>query len=167
MAGRIKTWIWIIVGIIVFGIVCVVAMAGAGFYYFSQHVNAQAATPAKATAQFDQIKTQFKEQRPLIELDERGHFLRSNPDRPTPTTSKKPEQLYVLAFDPDDERLVKVSIPFWLLRFRSRGAHVDVGGGRLDLEDLKLTIEDLERFGPTLIVDHKTTGGERVLVWSQ
>ena len=27
----------------------------------------------------------------------------------------------------------------------------------MDLEDLKLTVEDLERFGPTLIVDHKYT----------
>jgi hypothetical protein len=32
---------------------------------------------------------------------------------------------------------------------------------------LKLTVEDLERFGPTLIVDHRSSSGERVLVWSQ
>ena len=38
---------------------------------------------------------------------------------------------------------------------------------KMDLEDLKLTVEDLERFGPTLIVDHKNANGERVLVWSQ
>lgn len=167
MAVRVKTWIWVIVGIVVFGIVCVVGMAGAGFYFFSQHFDTQAASPAKAGAQFDLAKAQFKDQKPLIELDERGHFLRSNPDRPVPVTSRKPEQLYVLAFDPDDERIVKVSIPFWLLRFKSRGARVDFNGGRLDLEDLKLTVDDLERFGPTLIVDHKSTGGDRVLVWSQ
>ena len=29
------------------------------------------------------------------------------------------------------------------------------------------TVEDLERFGPTLILDHKERDGERVLVWSQ
>jgi len=37
----------------------------------------------------------------------------------------------------------------------------------MDLEDLKLTVEDLERLGPTLIVDHTMRNGERVLVWSQ
>ena len=47
------------------------------------------------------------------------------------------------------------------------GARAHFNGGQLELEDLKLTVEDLERFGPTLIVDHKSTGGERVLVWSQ
>ena len=42
-----------------------------------------------------------------------------------------------------------------------------INASKLDLEDLKLTVEDLERFGPTLIVDHQGTSGERVLVWSQ
>ena len=90
----------------------------------------------------------------------------TDPDRPGHGNTRRPDQLYVLAFDPDDERIVKVTVPFWLLRLKSRGT-IDFNGGQLELEDLKLTVEDLERFGPTLIVDHKSTGGERVLVWSQ
>ena len=39
--------------------------------------------------------------------------------------------------------------------------------GDVDLAKLKLTVEDLEHFGPTLIVDHKDRSGARVLVWSQ
>jgi hypothetical protein len=167
MAGKVKTWIWVIVGIVVVCILGIVAMAGVGFYFFSQHFDTQAASPAKASVQFEQARAPFKDQKPLIELDERGRFLRSNPDRPPQTNGRTPAQLHVLAFDPDDQRIVRVTIPFWLLRFKSRGARVDFNGGRLDLEDLKLTVEDLERFGPTLIVDHKATSGERVLVWSQ
>jgi hypothetical protein len=78
-----------------------------------------------------------------------------------------PDALNVLAFDPDDGRIVRISIPFWLLRMKMRGATVDFNGNKMDLEDLKLTVEDLERFGPTLIVDHRNVHGERVLVWSQ
>jgi len=37
----------------------------------------------------------------------------------------------------------------------------------MDLEKLRLTVEDLERFGPTLILDHKDSDGARVLIWSQ
>ena len=62
---------------------------------------------------------------------------------------------------------MRVNIPFWLLRMKMRGATIDFNGNRMDLEDMKLTVEDLERFGPTLIVDHRSTSGERVLVWSQ
>ena len=72
-----------------------------------------------------------------------------------------------MAFDPNDGRIVRVDIPFWLLRLKLRGSAIDFNGNRMELEDLKLTVEDLERFGPTLIVDHKSSGGERVLVWSQ
>ena len=70
----------------------------------------------------------------------------------------------MLAFDPDDGRIVRVSIPFWIVRMKMRGATIDLNGNHMNLEDLKLTAEDLERFGPTLIVDHKDTKGERVLV---
>jgi hypothetical protein len=167
MAVRVRTWVWVVVAIVVIGILCVLAMAGLGFYFFSQHFATKAATAASATAEFEEVKAQFTGQKPLIELDERGRFLRSNSDRPSRANSKTPDQINVLAFDPDDQRIVRVTIPFWLLRLKSRGATVDFNGGRLDLEDLKLTVEDLERFGPTLIVDHKASTGERVLVWSQ
>jgi hypothetical protein len=167
MAVKIKPWVWVIIAIFAVGCLCVVAAVGAGFYFFSQHFDTKVTTPAGASVEFERAKAQFSGQKPLIELDERGRFLRSNSDRPPRANAKTPDQIYVLAFDPDDERIVKVTIPFWLLRLKSRRATIDFNGGRLDLDDLKLTVEDLERFGPTLIVDHKTTDGERVLVWSQ
>jgi hypothetical protein len=167
MAGKIKTWIWIVVTIVVLGVLAIVAMAGVGFYFFSQHFDTKVVSREHAGAEFDRAKARFSGQKALIELDERGRFLRTNPDRSSDRAAKVPDQLNVLAFDPDDERIVKVTIPFWLLRLKAHGTRVDFNGGRLDLEDLKLTVEDLERFGPTLIVDHKSSGGERVLVWSQ
>ena len=166
MAVKVKAWVWVIVAIFVGGILMLIAMAGAGLYFFSQHIKATKVSQATATTEFDTVRAQFTGQKALIELDERGHFLRANADRAAQPNARRPDQLYVLAFDPDDERIVKVTIPFWLLRFKPR-ATVDFNGGRLELEDLKLTVEDLERFGPTLIVDHKSARGERVLVWSQ
>ena len=41
------------------------------------------------------------------------------------------------------------------------------GAATVDLAQLQITVEDLERFGPTLILDQKDTDGSRVLVWSQ
>jgi hypothetical protein len=166
MAGKIKTWVWIVLSLIVICIVGVVAVAGMGYYFVTKHFDTRVTSPASASVEFEQIKAQFTGQKPLIELDERGHFLKANPDRPGRGEVRRPEQLYVLAFDPDDARIVKVTIPFWLLRMKARGT-IDFNGGHLELEDLKLSVEDLERFGPTLIVDHKSSGGERVLVWSQ
>jgi hypothetical protein len=166
MAGRIKTWIWVVIALFAICILGAVAVAGTGYYFFRQHFDTKVTSPANAAVEFEQVKAQFTGQKPLIELDERGRFLRANPDRPGRSDTRRPDQLFVLAFDPDDARIVKVTIPFWLLRLKPRGT-IDFNGGQVELEDLKLTVEDLERFGPTLIVDHKSPRGERVLVWSQ
>jgi hypothetical protein len=167
MAGKVKTWVWVVVGVVVAGVLCMIAIAGAGVYYFSKHIEARKASASVAASEFDAIRERFRGQKPLIELDERGRFLRSNVDRPSPPGARQPETLYVLAFDPDDEGLVKVAVPFWLLRMKLGNAHVDLGDSRMDLEDLKISIKDLERFGPTLILDQTNSGGDRVLVWSQ
>ena len=84
-----------------------------------------------------------------------------------PVNARPPDSLNILAFNPEDGRIVKVTVPFWLLRLKMQGTRIDFNGNRMELEDLRLTVEDLERIGPTLIVDHRTADGERVLVWSQ
>jgi hypothetical protein len=169
MAGKVRTWVWVVVGFLVFCVLAVVAMAGAGIYFFSQHVQTETVSEAKAARDFEEIKARFGDTRPLIELDSRGRFVRSNGANRAAADpgTRPPEQLHVLAFDPDHGQVVRLAIPFWLLRLKTRGTRIDLNGRKMDLEDLKLTVEDLERYGPALIVDHRTDDGERVLVWSQ
>jgi hypothetical protein len=165
MAGKVKTWVWVVVGIFVFGVLCLIAVAGAALWFAKTHINVTTTSSASVSDDFDRVRQRFKQEKPLIELDERGHFVRSNTKRPPGTT--RPESLNVLAFDPDEGRAVRMEIPFWLLRLKLRGTRVDIGGDSVDLQDLRLSVEDLERYGPTLIVDHKGRGGDRVLVWTQ
>jgi hypothetical protein len=165
MAGKVRAWVWIVVAIVVFGILGVIAMAAAGLWFVKSHVNIQSATTATASADFQTIRARFVNQKPLIELDERGNFLHANTDRPAGT--ERPQTLTILAFDSDDEKVVRLEVPFWLLRLKGGGSRFDIGGGNVDLAKLRLTVEDLERFGPTLILDQKDTDGSRVLIWSQ
>jgi hypothetical protein len=165
MAGKVKTWVWIVGGIVAFGILCVIAMAAAGLWFVRSHVDIRPASTASVTDEFQTIRARFADQKPLIELDERGNVFHANTDRPTST--QHVQSLNIMAFDPDDEKVVKMDLPFWLLRLKMRGTHFDVGGNNIDLAKLRLTVEDLERYGPTLILDHKDSGGSRVLIWSQ
>ncbi len=167
MAGRLKTWVWVVLAVVAVCILCVIAVAGVGVYFFTKHINTKAVSATTAAQDFEQVARGFAGQKPLIELDEHGRYLRANTDRQAPPNAKPPEELHVMAFDPDDGRIVRVNIPFWLLRMKMRGTTIDFNGNRMDLEDLKLTVEDLEHFGPTLIVDHRSSSGERVMVWSQ
>jgi hypothetical protein len=167
MAGRVKPWVWIVVAVMVVGILGLVALAGIGFYYFSQHVDTRVVSPASAARDFDAVRARFTGQPPLIELDERGRFVRTHTNRPIPTRPTPPEKLHVLAYNPEEGRIVELSIPFWLLRLKAGGATIDFNGREMDLEDLKLSVDELERFGPTLIAEHKAPDGRHVIVWSQ
>ena len=167
MAGKVKTWIWVVVAVVVLGILGVIAIAGASLYFFSQHIDTRAVSTSVAAGEFDTIRKRFENEKPLIELDERGRFHKANPGGQRAAGVQAPETLYVLAFDPDDGRIVRVSVPFWLLRLKTGGTSIDFNGNSMDLEDLKLSVEDLERYGPKLIVDHREESGDRVLVWSQ
>lgn len=162
---KVPTWAWIIIGVVTLGILGVVTIAGAALWFVRSHINVQPTTVAAASTDFQSIRERFANQKPLIELDDRGNFVHANTDRPNGT--KRPDSLNVMAFDAHDEHVVHVEIPFWMLRLKTHGSLVDVGNGNIDLQKLRLTVEDLERFGPTLIVDHKDMNGSRVLVWSQ
>lgn len=167
MAGKVKTWVWVVIGVAVMCILGLVAIAAVGFYFVSQHIETRPATTATAATEFEAVRASFAGQSPLIELDRNGRFLRAHTDRPAPARATIPNDLHLLAFDPSDGRIVRFSIPFWLLRRRPRNATIDLNGNRMDLEDLRLTVEDLERYGPAVIVDHSAPDGERILVWSK
>ena len=163
--AKVKTWVWIVGGVVALGILGIVAMAATTLWFVRSHVDVRATTVTAASNDFDTVRARFAAQKPLIELDDRGEFIRANTDRPAGTV--RPQSLNIMAFDPDEEKVVRMDLPFWLLRLKSGGTRFSMGGGDVDLAKLRLTVEDLERFGPTLILDHKDHNGARVLVWSQ
>jgi hypothetical protein len=167
MAGKVKTWVWVVVAVVVVGILGLVAMMGLGFYYASQHIDTRVASPAAAAKEFEGVRARFTGHPPLIELDDRGHFARAQTNRTPPAGAPTPEKLHVLAYNPEEGRIVQLSIPFWLLRLKTGNASIDFNGREMDLEDLKLSVKDLERFGPALIAEHKSPDGSHVIVWSQ
>ena len=59
MAGKVKTWVWVVVGVIVVCILGVIAMAAAGLWFVKSHINIQQTTTATATADFQSIRTRF------------------------------------------------------------------------------------------------------------
>src|SRR5215213_9963487 len=108
MAGKVKTWVWVVVGVVVLGILGVVAMAAAGLWFVKSHVNIQSTTPAIVSADFQVVRARFSDQKPLIELDEHGNFMHANTDRPAGT--QRPQTLNVLAFDSRDEKVFRVDL---------------------------------------------------------
>jgi hypothetical protein len=165
MATR-KTWLWIILGGLGLCLMALFAVAGAGVYFVAQHFDTEPVSGADALRAFDNARDRFKDAKPLFELDDRERPRLTRQLSTLPTSSVKPEHLWILAWDPDEGRTVKISLPFWILRLGRQ--NIKIGGGRdFDLERLNIDLRDLERVGPLLLLDQRSTSGERVLIWTQ
>lgn len=162
-----KTWLKILLVVIALGMLGMCAVAGAGVYFVSQHVNTSSISATDALQQFDDARAKFKNVRPLLEIDsnEKVNQLRTMAD--IPTADVKATTLIVMAWDPTDERIVNFKIPLWVLGMGERKIDLGVGAESFDMRRLNIDVKDLERIGPALVLDLKSTTGDRALVWTQ
>jgi hypothetical protein len=70
----------------------------------------------------------------------------------------------VLAWDPEDEELVRFELPFWLIRLKESPIRFGTFATGLDELRISMTAADIERYGPGIIIDI-TRDGKDVLVW--
>jgi hypothetical protein len=162
-----KTWLWILLGIVALFFVGCFALVGTGVYVVRKNMNVATATAETAQDEFARVRTQFADQEPLVQIDGRDHTapdlerrLKEAPASPLPISA-----MHVLVWQESDRKLLRFSLPIWLIRMGNRESfNVDAGGMRLDR--INISPEDLERLGPTLIVDHRERGS-RVMVWTE
>jgi hypothetical protein len=165
MAPSRKTWLWILVAVVGFGVLCIVGLAGFGMYFVSNHVHAGRATTADAFRAIDEAKAKFQTEKPVYELDKTEHPRQVRNFSDMPTSATKTNNVWVLAWDPDRERLVRLSLPFWVLKLGRQ--KIDVTSGGFDFQRLQLDINELQRVGPVLLFDFRSPNGDRVVIWTQ
>jgi hypothetical protein len=156
----------VLIGLFATGLVVLVAAAGAGIYYVTRHVQAEPSSSADAIREFDAVKQSFANARPLYEMDRADHPRATKPLSSLPTAPTPPKDLRVLVWDPDQERVLKLSLPFWMLRLGKQKFSLPQGQG-VDLDRFDLDLGQLERIGPALVVDYRHAEGARVLLWTQ
>jgi hypothetical protein len=165
-----RTWISIVVAaVIVVGILAVSAVGGTAYFIY-RHVHTQETPPENADRQFADARARFAGQRPLIEM-------RKGSDEPVlhreliaeAMPVAKLDTLRVLAYDTRANKLVNVSIPMWLLRMApsNKFSFMKDNGIDFDSDRLHLTLEDVERRGPGLLLDQADRRGSQVLVWTE
>ena len=170
MEKRTKGCLWIGLGLaIAGGMVVVAVIAGAGFWAYQNFApSAEFVEQAKADQQFEQIRAGFKDQTPLITAEPDGQSVRLHAEGRAPFTGQL-TALNIAAYDLRAGKLVRFTVPFWLMRLGNDG-RLSLGDGSLDgvkkYAD-KLTVKDLEALGPGLIVDERKPNGDRVLIWTE
>jgi hypothetical protein len=166
MATR-RTWVWVVVGAAGVGLLLLVGIAGSGVYFVSHHVHAERASSPEAIHSFQFVLTSLGSSTPLYEIDATDDPRLLKPLADFPTADVPSDTLWMMAWDPEQDRLVRVSMPFWLLRFGSHKMRVMHGGNGFEVERLHLDVDELARIGPALVIDFRNQDGARVLVWTR
>jgi len=162
-----KTWISIVIAsVIIIGLLAVGIVGGTAFFIYS-HVNAKVIPQESAEQEFTTARARFVNQQPLIELtadDEPVvHRNASGPRREI-------QSLHALVYDGRARKLTHLDVPGWLLKVMSAGGRIRIANlGMLDDETSgKVTLEDLERHGPGLVLDvRRARGSQQVLLWTE
>jgi hypothetical protein len=162
-----KTWVSIVIAsVIIIGLLAVGIVGGTAFFIYS-HVNAKFIPQESAEQEFMTARSRFVNQQPLIELTTDDEpVLHRNTSAPR----REIQSLHALVYDGRARKLTHLDVPGWLLKVMSAGGRIRIAN--LDVLDNetsgKVTLEDLERHGPGLILDVKRArGSQQVLLWTE
>jgi hypothetical protein len=159
-----KKWLPIIVGVVIF-----VVLVGAGLiaglvYVVTRNVNVQQLSTSGGQEAFDAIAARFAGQRPFIEIPESGDAVVHHELETHDTGSVS--TLCVCAWAPRSRKLVRVNLPFWVLRLGSHRS-VELHAGESGALTLDVTADQIDRRGPGLVLNQSRPGGEHILVWTE
>ena len=154
----------VLVGIAIFALV----MMSLSTMMLSQWSELRTATAFDAERAFDSVVAGTA--RPYLEIAADGtvhvHRELEGPE-PVPLLA-----LHVIAWEPEQGRLLSVRFPWWFVRMKmssvfNLGTLTSAMAHDWGNLDLRVTEEDMERLGPGVVLDHRTTDGARILLWTE
>ena len=149
---------------VIIGIAVCIFVVGAGtvtWFYLSVFDSVDA-DEAVATRSLDEARARFSGQQPILELrDDKVSLLRKAPDV---ASTRDLQNVQVLTWNAEEGTLTALTLPVWLLRLRDSGVDVSLTA---DGTRLTMTMDEVERYGPALVLDHVEDDGSRVLVWTE
>ncbi|WP_396625147.1 hypothetical protein [Luteitalea sp.] len=166
-----RRWLQVLLGVLLLITLAVVALAASCAYLVKKQVDVrQVASPADFDREARAVLDRFKGVPALIEDSDTGPRLSSaalaSRQKKAATGAPHPlTALHVVVFSPQENKLVRISLPFWLLRMSPDGT-VDIKNDDVDLGKMRLSIDDLEAAGPGPLLLRKS-GDSRVLAWTE
>lgn len=144
---------------------------GAGVLFFLTHHDSSSVSADGAKAEFVQIRARFAGETPLLDMHERRVV-----QRPLRSGTAQVLSLHTAVFDTrGGPRMVHVTVPYWFGRAFARHGGVFEWLGELtylddtefDPEAIHLSLDQIERHGPGLLVDYQHPSGGQFLAWAE
>jgi hypothetical protein len=161
-----RSWVPIVIGVVILFAFIAIGAIGVSINYLRQHMVVTDSSEGDANRRFDEVRSRFPGQQPLIQLvDGRPQYVTERVSQPTTQTPLS--TLQVLAYDRNKEQTVTFSLPFWLLRMKSGPIRISAYHQGWDDRGVSFRIEDIEKHGPGIIVDANERREGRVLIWAE
>jgi hypothetical protein len=155
-----RRWVKVTLGLGAVLVICVLALVGTGAYLFFRHLDTRTVGEADARKEFDVVRARFVGRPPLVEIANlKAADVRVN--RLVHPEGRQGNTLHILTWERDG-RLLRADVPVWLMRFSSLNIASRLG---LAPSKFSLTIDDLKRYGPGIVVDFRPPAGDQVLIW--
>lgn len=167
ISGRRRRWLTIVAGVAVLLVFVGIAAILIVTSLVRENLGVERSTEQGAIEEFQKIHGQFGGRPVLLEFDDQGRARAVRRPASGPTPAVRLETLHVLAWDPDDEQLARFRVPFWLLRLKSTPIEIAGYAAGVQGGGVELRVDDIERYGPGVILDYTSRDGDRVLFWAQ
>jgi hypothetical protein len=163
----VKTWVWVTLGVVVVAMGGCLTLVGTGVYLVSRNVHVSDVSARSADEEFGRVVDRFPGQVPLLSIDKHGWSKSDALEErlKAPDDGRRATLLHILVWQADEEKLVRLAVPFWLIRMSpNKFVHLDLD--EFDVGRLEISPADLERLGSALLLDHHDRRG-RILLWSE
>ena len=156
-----RTWVKATLGTFALIAVAFAALAGTGAYVVFRSMDKQAGSEPEAVRAIDAVKARFAPRPPLVEIaDPQRADIRIN--RAADANPAPVDTIHIINWKRETGELTRFEIPLWLMRFSSVNILSQLG---IAPARFRLTVDDVERYGPGIVVDYGSPGVFRVFVW--
>lgn len=156
-----RTWVKVTFSALGVVALCIIALGATSAYFVMRSMEKKTLTEAESQREADTVRARFAGRTPLIEvIDPRAGDIRIN--RPQTADGREVSTVHVLAWKPAERELSRAEVPLWLMQFSTVNLLSRFG---VVPERVRLTVDDIKRYGPGIIVDYSSPGKDRVLVW--
>ena len=157
-----RTWVKGTIAGVALVALCGLALAGLGAYFVLGTLETRDASEAEALREMDAVRARFGARRPLVEIaDVRRADIRIN--RLQGAGGLRVTTLHIINWNPKSRELVRTELPLWLMQFSSINLLSQLG---VVPAGLRLTVSDIKRYGPGIVVDYGSLGSVRLMVWA-
>jgi hypothetical protein len=151
-------------------VVVVLTVVGTALFFFLQHHDSESASAETAAAEFLQLRARFSDQQPLLDMGGRQPLTAVGVSR----AAAPLHSFHTVVFDTrGSRRIVRITVPYRFGRlfarhnggFRWLGELTFLDDTEFDPEPIDLSLDQVERHGPGLIVDYRHASGGQLIAW--